>query len=513
MNADIYLRVGFSGLLHCLSPLHVGDGGFASSKDRLAGDGKQLTEGHYNTVCLDHRDQPYIPGSTLRGALLALLSVRNPTLAAVLAGDQVRAGKLRVEAAYLIPSNLQSPKLPYWDRQRGTYLHRGVGIEPVTRTADADSHALFQHELVALGAVFCWQIWLEYPSAEMVELVKTTLEDWYGQWSCAIGHGRSKGWGRLRYELEQIKTLTATDLHKRWDKDTDELPYQIKNVVSPGTTGNLLQDHGTLKLSLLPRTPFLVNEAYFTSRADASNESSHLAFNRTADGHALIPSSTLKGWLRNRAHKIAATIVHQHFEVPAENAWEWVEPMIQILFGGKESRSQLWIDDAVSDKPAENVTFMMNAIDRFTSGVSIGDSPHLKHQLSELSACDPPKGGALFKAEAAKCDQLDCWMEWDQRQSSLPEDWQKGLLLMVARDALEGELRLGWAQAKGFGDFTIQLDDGQQRISDWADLLQALRKKFEEQSPEEWVRALHEALKKRVETTQTLASTTEQAAP
>lgn len=510
MSAEPKLRVGFSGLLHCLSPLHVGDGGVAASKGRPANGRQPLTEGHYNTVCLDHQGHPYIPGSTLRGAMLALLGARNSTLTAVLAGDQARAGKLRVEAACLVASSLKATKLPYWDGQRGTYLHRGVGIEPVTRTADADAHALFQHELVAPGAVFCWQIWLERPNDEMVELVKATLEDWRGQWSCAVGHGRSKGWGRLRYELEQIKTLTAAGLREWRDEDADKLPYQIENA-SPGA-GSPLQDSGVLRLSLLPRTPFLVNEEYFAEKREGDGKMP-LAFKRTADGHAWIPSSTLKGWLRNRAHKIAATIVHQQFEVSVENAWEWVAPMIQTLFGREASRSQLWIDDAVSDKPAGIETFMMNAIDRFTGGVSVGDSYHLKRPLDKLSACNLPKrGGALFKVEAAECDRLDCRMEWDRRRSALPEDWQKGLLLLVARDALEGELRLGWGQAKGFGDFTIQFRDGESVIGAWEDLLKVLRQEFDERSPENWVTALHQNLALQVQTARTRASNTEQAA-
>lgn len=512
MSAETVLRVGFSGLLHCLSPLHVGDGGIAASGDRPANGRQPLTEGHYNTVCLDHQDRPYIPGSTLRGALLAQLSVRNPALAADLAGDRARAGTLRVEAACLVASGMKSSKLPYWDGRRGTYLHRGVGIEPVTRTANADSHALFQHELVTPGAVFRWQIWLERPSAEMMELVKATLDDWRGQWSRAVGHSRSKGWGRLRYELEQMKTLSADSLRKWLDGAADELPYQIENI-GPGV-GGAPPDPGGLRLSLLPRAPFLVNEAYFAGRVDASDKAVDLAFNRTDDDRALIPGSTLKGWLRHRAHKIAATIVHQRFGVSAENAWEQVEPMIQTLFGREESRGQLWISEAVSDKPAGIETFMMNAIDRFTGGVSVGDSYHLRKNLDDLSAERQEKrGGALFKVEAAECDRLDCWMEWDQRRSSLPEDWQKGLLLLVARDTLEGELRLGWGQAKGFGDFAVQLRDGRQTISDWDTLLQALRKKFGEQAPEQWVNTLHQTLEQGVQNAQTPTPTTEQVAP
>lgn len=206
------LRLRLSGLLKCESPLHVGDGNELACEDRPRGDRQKIEKGHYNSVCTDHQQRPYIPASTLRGALRAQLMTEAPDLAPCLFGHQERAGLLRVEDAVFneTASKLGDTRLPYWDDQRFTYLKRGVAIEPVTRTAD--EHLLFIHELVPPGAAFDLQLWLEQPTTERVDKLIAILGDWNGQLSRAIGNGRAKGWGRMRCELQRAERLTVAGL-------------------------------------------------------------------------------------------------------------------------------------------------------------------------------------------------------------------------------------------------------------------------------------------------------------
>jgi CRISPR/Cas system CSM-associated protein Csm3 (group 7 of RAMP superfamily) len=488
------LRLHLSGLLKCESPLHVGDGNELACKDRPRGDRERLEKGHYNSVCTDHQPRPYIPASTLRGALRAQLMAEDADLVLCLFGHQERAGLLRVEDATFnaTASKLGDTQLPYWDNQRFTYLKRGVAIEPVTRTAD--DNLLFMHELVPPGAAFDLELWLEQPAPERVDKLIAILGDWNGQLSRAIGNGRAKGWGRMRCELHLAERLTAADLTE-WLHRNDPAPaFQPWPLPASQALTATVQ---ALKLELLPQSPFLVHEAWFAGHE--TEDSPDLAFMRNAEGQALIPGSSLKGWLRHRAHKIAATIAHQHQGAPADQAWKLVKGFIDDLFGTERRRGRLWLGDALSDKPAQLLELMMTAIDRFTGGGSIGDSRQLRmtrEQWAELNLEDDNKrGGALFKVQAAHCERLECWLEWDGRNRQLePDPAQKGLLLLIARDLLEGELRLGWGQAKGLGEFAVAFELDGNRITAWTDLLAGLRERCGPADPEQWIEALHQRL-------------------
>lgn len=492
------LRLHLSGLLKCEGPLHVGDGNQLACADRPHGERKKLEKGHYNSVCTDHQHRPYIPASTLRGALRAQLMAEDPDLVPCLFGHQECAGLLRVEDATFNPSasklggKLGDTQLPYWDEKRFTYLKRGVAIEPVTRTAD--DNLLFMHELVPPGAAFDFVLWLEKPTPERVDKLIAILNDWNGQLSRAIGNGRAKGWGRMRCELLRAERLTAADLAE-WLRGDDQAPalkaWPLPTSQVPDVIGQ------ALKLELLPQSPFLVHEAWFAG--PSTEDSPDLVFMRNTQGQALIPGSSLKGWVRHRAHKIAATIAHQHYGAPADQAWKLTKGSIEELFGTEQRRGRLWLSDALSDNPAQPIEFMMTAIDRFTGGVSIGDSRQLRltrEQWAKLSLKDDNKrGGALFKVQAADCDRLECRLEWDGRsRQSEPAPAQKGLLLLIARDLLEGELRLGWGQAKGLGEFAVAFALDGEKISTWTDLLARLRERYGPDEPEQWVEALHRQL-------------------
>ena len=56
------------------------------------------------------------------------------------------------------------------------------------------------------------------------------------------------------------------------------------------------------------------------------------------------------------------------------------------------------------------------------------------------------------------------------------------MLLLVARDALEGDLMCGWGKARGFGVFkAILLDSDKQQISTWQQLIEKVGKETAQQ--------------------------------
>ena len=70
----------------------------------------------------------------------------------------------------------------------------------------------------------------------------------------------------------------------------------------------------------------------------------------------------------------------------------------------------------------------------------------------------------------------------------LPAEWYKGLLLLV-RDALEGDLVLGWGKGRGYGSFKLELQLKKVKVKGWEALTAYLRSHYE---PQEWLEALHQ---------------------
>jgi hypothetical protein len=142
-----------------------------------------------------------------------------------------------------------------------------------------------------------------------------------------------------------------------------------------------------------------------------------------------LDTTALRGWLRGRARRILAMILEAQNQSPAK-AEDWVK----TLFGSEEKRGLLNFCDAVSDKVATAHPQMFNAIDRFTGGVA---------------------DNKLYQARAvAECGTLrgEVWLETDKLQVE-----HKGLLLLLARDLLEGDLVLGWGKGRGYGVFDCEL--------------------------------------------------------
>ena len=74
----------------------------------------------------------------------------------------------------------------------------------------------------------------------------------------------------------------------------------------------------------------------------------------------------------------------------------------------------------------------------------------------------------------------------DTRQQAL-EDWQKGLLVLLLRDALEADLTVGWGKSKGYGCLqlsAITLDGKQQ--TNWA----AIKQLYGIENMQRWVDSL-----------------------
>jgi len=448
----------------CLDKNHSGD--VKSLKDE---DKKEDEKGHYSTVCLDKNHKPYLPASSLRGFLAEVAQHHlqfsdYQELFGFMENEQGQAGQLYIYDAVLrhaasFPTEQSQIKQKFAKcifEETNTLLRSATSLNPILGVVN--EHHLFHLQVVPAGSVFSIKIMLNQVDEAKLTRVLELLTGWDGSTQSALGAGGGKGHGRIKWDLEQVKVLDSDDL-KKWlasDQDSLEDHYQVWKVLLikplPQPTG--LQ----LKFDLIPHGSFLLNDpTYVDTGAEGTPK---IAYSRTPAGHALIPATALRGWVRGRVRRILLTLLMQQKPELAqaiEKADKLVNELVDEIFGNEGQRGKVWFDDAVSAEMAGSCPQTFNAVDRFTGGVA--DS-------------------ALFTVEGARCDKLSgtVWL-----RESL-EDWQKGILVLVVRDMLEGELGLGWGKSRGYGSFSVKLTVGEQSITTYSDLTKLVKT--------EWLTAL-----------------------
>lgn len=459
-----YLQVKITTTLETTSLLHCGDGGTLEGADwNPEKNNNKQKEGRINTLCKAQNGEPYIPATTLRGSLRDRYKKEDKEVLFGSSHEKGAAGKIRLYDA-ICKSLPRNYKDQYQHETSKTTLQEGVAINPVTQTAKA--HQLYTHEIVPIGTNFKLAIEADRITQTQLEHIIEILQHWNNNLSSAIGKGRSKGWGKLKIN-EQINIELLTDeAIKNWiNENTPEAKWQKeKRSLSLNTSTKKT----SLTFNLFPKSPLLINDH---SRVKDAKEVPDLEFMRTADNKAIIPGSTLKGATRAHAHRIMASIAHLHYNVDATKAANLVETSLNELFGAERQRSLLWFSDAIdqADKASKKHPQLFNAVDRFTGGVA---------------------EGALFNVVAANCEQLSGECTYDTRPQRQPkEKWWKGLLLLMIRDFMEGELAIGWGKGKGYGQVDLTLNVDNTHYTTFEALLSYLETTYQTDG---WIEQLHQ---------------------
>lgn len=316
-------------------------------------------------------------------------------------------------------------------------LRSHVCINPVLGTAEA--HKLFSLEYVPQNTVFDASFEIEAIHHAELGLLLSLLDTWDGKTGSAVGGSSGKGMGRLCWECLNIEVLTAEDL-QTWLQPPDcqplESAYKPLAQVPDYDALPARQDYQQYTLKLLPLGRFLVHDPYYQQKKEKTgdehrdNDIPDLEYSRDSDGRALIPGSSLRGWLRGQMRRILITQRVEQLGVKA--ASEQAESQLTAVFGSTEQRGKLQISDCIATHDTSPYLQMFNAIDRFTGGVA---------------------EGKLYSANSVEAKALtgDLWVAKD-----LPE-WAQHLLQLALRDAEEGDLRLGWGKARGYGQCLLQL--------------------------------------------------------
>ncbi|MCK5726930.1 MAG: hypothetical protein KAH22_08920 [Thiotrichaceae bacterium] len=450
-----YAHVIIIGTLKTLSPLHIGTGE-EHNEERIDQDIR------INSIALDTNKNPYIPASTLRGQLRSLCQ------------NERQESKIYGEARqHKDLENQSRGAMRIYDAQIQNSIQCNIisrtRIDPKTNTAK--HHHLSTHQQVPIGAKFSLEVHLDRVSDDEINTVLASLD---ALQQGRIGQGKTIGQGQISWEIDlsASKTLNKNGL-KHWIKAKKRFPltskymllkkYRNKNQEALKSAG-IDSTWQSQKINLIADSPLLINDPHEVfEAAEKAKKDKNNANDRSPDhimlkqnNHYIIPASTLKGWMRAHCTRILNTIAGENSDQ------ERVNTLIKQLFGGtEEGMSKLQFSDiqiAFIPKIEHEQTFI--AIDRFTGGAKHG-------ALYSIKAIRP-----ITPLTTSIRYQLDSLC-----------DWMKILLLYCVRDAIEGDLVIGWGKSKGFGrlkvdaDFSTLLQDySEEQLTTWQkDLEQKLK--------------------------------------
>lgn len=433
MSGQLIPRLKITGTLSNKTALMIGSGReIAKTKT-----GNDITSPTYTAICLADEGKPYIPASSLRGLLLSLCNTRygkDSGLSKALFGsaknnantDDGNMGALRIYDAVCETIRMQNDD--------DTPKRTRNAINPVTGTAK--DNFLYSHAYVPEGNTFNCEIEADNLNEAQIKQLLSLLRQLDASPFSQLGKGKSNQQGLITWQLQTTETLGSESLQK-WltdGKAGSSLPW-IKQTFADSTPPIAAKSLQHFTLTITPQSPILINDPERVI-SDKGTGEAKLEYYRNLQGQLVIPASSLKGVMRSQCRKILLTLLIDKAGLKANDGQQQAnsiaDGLIGELFGGTGQQSLIWLSDAVG-KNAKEHRQTFNAVDRFTGGVA---------------------DGALYTANAATATAI----KTDLYLKNSLADWQKGLLILLLRDAMEGDLTVGWGKAKGFGSMTIAID-------------------------------------------------------
>ena len=350
--------------------------------------------------------------------------------------------------------------LPYFSPKTLTYVDHMVGID--RRTGTARETTLFTSECVPAGIPFHFRTIVDH-GVDAVARVKVLLGALAGfnvdlvHAPVQLGAGATHGWGRMACLFSTVTVRAWTPFGRGLTRADEIDPQEVLETAlnaPPKTRRPRLQ----LNLRLDFEEPFLVNDPSKAGVLEAF-ERRWLASEGESKGKPpdhvpraarvrlveetpprlwvtpLLPATGFKGPVRSQLERILRTI-HDNLAVGPQREpfpiTEKASAFVQQLFGFDGQRSGLECTEfrgmTEQDLVPNKREFV--AIDRFTGGAA----PGAKFDVHYL---DRPQ---LFGAVIVQFSESET--------ESLP---MLGLLALLGRDLVEGDVSFGMGDTKGFG--------------------------------------------------------------
>ena len=445
---SLYAKARIEAELEIVSDTHIGSG----IMEIELTDNSDDPQAKVSTLCRGEHNRPFIPGSSFRGMMReTMLNLFQRQLVSLNNSDMLM--QLLGEARVAETDAKQTDKGAGMGRMRVLDLHQLAAdetshsrfhssIDPVTHTTEA--HKLFSRQVVPAGARFQLVIQLELVTDKQLELVFATLKQFNGKQTQTLGSSGAGGYGQFR--CADIKTTGVTkEALQGWLKQPQGGPLQDLYQPIPVALIDTQMPLSELivELQIHADEPLVSHDEslrrLIEQQAKQSGQEETVAnilAQRTKDNKLLLPGSAVKGLLRAHTRKILLTLASQAQSIASSADFKAINQSVNVLtsqlFGHTEHKGIIHCSDWLSPQPVSFKQQQFNAIDRFTGGVA---------------------QSALYSVEFGYAEELHgklCVIQ----PKALPK-WALAISVLLARDALEGDLTIGWGKQKGFGRFRL----------------------------------------------------------
>lgn len=410
------------------TPLHVGTGAFEEMSREGSNEATQ-----YMAVTRDGQECPYIPGSTLKGALLAIAEAVAPASFKALfgtAGDKkpkeaAAMGRLLFFGSSAEPS-VKNETLPYAKRlnKSNGYIAARTAIDG--KSGVADDHRLFFQEMIEPGTRFPVRAVLLAESDGAFAREARALLSILARDGLQLGKSKADGEGRLHVEQGKI-TLRSLVIG-----EDGSLMGAGEEDITAADSG---QQSGINRFELVCETPFLVADSSTDPEYDPSdpdrdrkNSGPQIRAQRTDKTHPLMHGSTISGALRARATWLCR---RDRIRSGKSADREMVPEAVLQLFGTPDQMALLHIRDYSVSK-AEPWEITSVKIDHFSGA---------------------PVDNALFRTAGFLGTKLTFHLRLISRPGNAPGSDAENLFRLLCEDIRCNGLMLGAGNNKGFGWF------------------------------------------------------------
>lgn len=467
-----YPKVTITGTLETTTPLHIGSGGFEPHETyRKPREGSQDASKEFvASLCADYQNHPYIPGSTIKGMLRSIAQKEAPEQSDSLFGvaKPKKNDTSNSSNTEYIAGRLYVYDAAYRGEHCNTEQRMSIAIDPLLGTAKEG--ALFAKRIVPVGSKFSVELQLEKTNESELEELLRWLSCFDGGPASQLGAGQNQQMGRLKWCSDLNVTKTTPEALLSWL--SAEPGTSINTVTDPRPIKDfpeITSNQKAIAFQVATLSPLLCADKEWGSDAEGQADLSWMRTrdplqykgnsSKSSEDFALIPASTLLGWLRGRCRKILMTWIVAAAPAATLNQQNGVvDGALAELFGNEKKAGLIGFSDAKSlteirDKNTHTQTF--NAVDRFTGAVS---------------------DGALYTMESIVNVTFASELVIRNTGRFNSNPW-RGLLLFALRDAMEGDLLLGWGKAKGYGHCQLtRLELNNNQYQSWEAIYQALQK-------------------------------------
>ncbi len=425
--------------LKLTSPLHLGTGLEIKNDD----------DNWVTAIALDCNSKPYIPGSSLKGALRALAAQHNYCTEVInlfgdleVVGEETRSSAGQAEFYNAWYTADQSNNNLTIDVSR-------IAIDRVTGTAE--DKKLFQTCCVNPGAVFDFKIIVQNASQDEIAYLLGLLNLAAESPEFSLGAYNNQGQGRIawvdnKFSVKKFAQQQAEKWFQALKQNETKNQYEVENwqvhatcVDIDAVSFNNLSKILTLPLNLKFHTPFLVKQkgAKDKNEADAVPRRNH-------SQQIILPASSLRGRLRTQTERILRTLCQDVPQGHQASAYQKQKPhtdLVTLLFGTTGWKGIIQTNDCVASNKITPETLPrheMVAIDRFTGG---------------------GKDGAKFNVDYVECPELTGNLGLNIKRLKNAQlkgvknalEPALGLITLLLRDLAEGDIPFGFGVNKGYG--------------------------------------------------------------